>query len=83
MRCIKYDGLKTTHNLISGRDTLSFVYTLYNVHHKAVATAGSGEPGTMKETMDTFGSFPYLIENDSVLVYEDRNYLLGFPAIYF
>ena len=67
---IKYNGLHTTDKLIEGQDTLHFVYSLPTVNNDMKVLAGSGPPGA-RSTMHTLKNFPYLIENDSVFVYEE------------
>jgi len=68
---IKYNGLHTIDKLIEGQDTLHFVYSLPTVNNDMKVLAGSGPPGKMQATMHTIKSFPYLIVNDSVFVYEE------------
>ncbi|MES2486517.1 MAG: hypothetical protein V4581_11310, partial [Bacteroidota bacterium] len=67
---VKYSELHTIDKVITGSDTLYFLFSMYDTNKKLLINAGSGSPGAVKITLHTFRSFPYLIENDTVFVYE-------------
>jgi hypothetical protein len=68
---INYKNLHTIDKVSNGQDTLHFTYTMYGSNNTS-AIAGSGAPGSMQKTMHTFKSFPYLIDDDEVLIYENK-----------